>query len=411
MVSDFLKVRYSESLYILSSRILISIVTLYFLSYSGVWLSSYFLFSYFMSKSVFGVFLAHRFEKKEKKKTLMGLMVLFISASLLAVLINLTNINSATFILIAIIIGFVDSLFIPVVNAFIPSIIDIKMIETSFRQTFLIQASNNLFGIAIGMVGYEFIGITNMMWIITGVSFIVIFILSLLKNKGSYVYFGEDNHHNNIKKTIKLFIGYRFEPYWALASLLINMSLAPFSSLIIPYFVINVSGEKPVMIGVIEGCAAAGAIFSSYFFQKKTELLIGKARSVILSFGTLGGVFLLLSVVNHVFCWCVLAFLMGVFIIMNNVCIESSRAIAIPEKHRVKVQTMHNTCIVIGNPLGLLITPFLITNYGYTIALVAYSIISVLVAIFIRFIPLFHELLANNPEDVVNLYEIKYGDL
>ncbi|WP_323866126.1 MFS transporter [Xenorhabdus cabanillasii] len=410
-MSDFLKVRYSESIYILSSRILISIVTLYFLNNNSVWLSSYFLFSYFMSRSAFGIFLAHALEKKEKKKTLIVLMLLFISMSLFAIVINSIDINNFSFILIAMGVGFIDSFFISIVNAFIPSIVDNKMIEMSFRQTFLIQASNNLFGIALGMAGYESMGITNMMWGITGASFIVILILSSLKNKGKHTYSGKADTHNNINKTIKVFIGYRFEPYWALASLLINMSLAPFSSLIIPYFVVKVAGDKPIMIGVIEGCAAAGAIFSSYYFQKKAELLIGKARSVILSFGILGLCFLLLSVVCHIFIWCFLAFLMGMVIIINNVCIESSRAIAIPEKNRVKVQVMHNACIVIGNPLGLLITPFLITNYGYTAALMVYALIVILVAIFIRFIPLFNELLSKNQEDIINLYEIKYGDL
>ncbi|WP_319924916.1 hypothetical protein [Xenorhabdus littoralis] len=364
-----------------------------------------------MSRSVFGIFFAHSFEKREKKKTLMTLILLFISILLFAIAIGSININGFFFIIIAMGIGFIDSLFISIVNAFIPSIVDNKMIEKSFRQTFLIQASNNLFGIALGMAGYESIGITNMLWSITGASFIVILILSSLKNKGRYTYSGKSDTHGNVNKTIKVFIGYRFEPYWALASLLINMSLAPFSSLVIPYFVVKVAGDKPIMIGVIEGCAAAGAIFSSYYFQKKAELLIGKVRSVIISFGVLGLCFLLLSIVCHVFIWCLLAFLMGMVIIINNVCIESSRAIAIPEKNRVKVQVMHNACIVIGNPLGLLITPFLITNYGYTAALMAYSLIVILVAIFIRFIPLFNELLSKNQEDIINLYEKKYGDL
>ncbi|CDG20876.1 Major facilitator superfamily (Mfs_1) transporter [Xenorhabdus poinarii G6] len=411
MTSDFLKVRYSEALYTLSSRILISIVTLYFLSHDNIGLSSYFLFSYFVSRSSFGIFLAHKFEKKEKKKTLMGLIALFISISLSAILISSINITVFSYILIAIGVGFTDSFFISVVNAFIPSIVDHKMMAASFRLTFLIQASNNLFGIALGIAGYQFIGIINMMWVITGASFIVVIILFSLKNKGCYIYSGKDPVSDNIKKTIKIFMRYRFEPYWALASLLINMSLTPFSSLIIPYFVVNVDGGKPIIIGAIEGCAAAGAIFSSCYFQKKAELMIGKARSVILSFSILGGCFLLLSFVHHVVIWCILAFLMGTVIIMNNVCIEASRAIAIPEKNRVKVQSMHNACIVIGNPLGLLITPFLITHYGYPIALMDYSLIVILVAIFIRFIPLFNELLAKNPEDVVNLYEIKYGDL
>ncbi len=73
MTSDFWKICYAESIYILSSRILIAIITLYFLSSDSVWLSSYFLFFYFTSKSVFGIFLAHKFEKLEKNEYLLNL--------------------------------------------------------------------------------------------------------------------------------------------------------------------------------------------------------------------------------------------------------------------------------------------------------------------------------------------------
>ncbi|MDX7991897.1 hypothetical protein [Xenorhabdus littoralis] len=154
-------------------------------------------------------------------------------------------------------------------------------------------------------------------------------------------------------------------------------------------------------------------VFFSHSFEKREKkktlitliLLFISILLFAMAFLVLGLCFLLLSIVCHIFIWCLLAFLMVMVIIINNVCIESSRAIAIPEKNRVKVQVMHNACIIIGNPFGLLITPFLITNYGYTAALMVYSLIVILVAIFIRFIPLFNELLSKNQEDIINLYE------
>ncbi|MDE9495820.1 MFS transporter [Xenorhabdus bovienii] len=412
MTSDFWKICYAESIYILSSRILIAIITLYFLNSDSVWLSSCFLFFYFTSKSVFGIFLAHKFEKLEKKRILTQLILLFIGVSLLTIIVKSTSVSSLIFIFISVGIGFVDSFFTPVVNAFIPAIVDNILIDEAFRKIFLIQALNNLFGIAIGMAGYGSIGFTNMIWVIIVSALISLIILISLNNKGrSFSSSEEKISGNNIKNSMAIFISYRFEPWWAFFSMIINMFLAPFSSFVIPYFIVNVAGNNPIMIGLIEGCAAAGAIFSSYYFQKKIELVIGRAQSVIFSFWTIGLCFLLLSFINHIFIWSILTFIMGIAIVMNNVSVESCRSVAIPEKNRVKVQTIHNAFIGAGNPLGLLFTPFIIKNYGCMTALIISAVIIVIAAVFVRFIPLFHELLTCRQEDISNLYEKKYGDL
>ncbi|OTA21031.1 MFS transporter [Xenorhabdus beddingii] len=411
MTSDFWKVRYAESLYILSSRIFIAIVTLYLLRSDSIWLSSYFLFFYFMSKSLFGIFFAHKFEKSEKKRFLIQLIFLFIGISLATIMFNSMKISSLIFMFIVIGIGFVEAFFVPVVNAFIPAIVENNAIVEVFRKTFLIQSVNNLFGIAIGMVGYQSIGFENMIWSIVMLSLISLIILISLDCKGAPFFSEQSFPNNSLKDSIAIFMNYRFEPWWAFCSMIINMFLVSFSSLIIPYFIVKIAEGKPISMGLIEGCAAGGAIFSSCYFQKKVESIIGKAQCVIFSFFMIGFCFFLLSFTHEIFIWSLLAFVMGMAIVMNNVSVESSRSIAIPEKNRVKIQTIHNALIGIGNPLGLLFIPFIMTNYGYIFTLIISSSIVIVVAIFVRFIPLFYELLTSTQDDIANLYEKKYGDL
>ncbi|MBD2783823.1 MFS transporter [Xenorhabdus sp. DI] len=411
MTRDFWKIRYAESIYILSSRIFISIITLYLLRSGNVWLSSYFLFFYFMSRSVFGLFFAHKFEKSEKKQLLIQLILFFMGISLTAIIIKSLTITPLIFIFISIGIGFVEAFFIPVVNAFIPSIVDNDFIVEAFRKTFLIQASNNLFGIAIGMLGYQSIGFENMMWVIVVLSLISFIILLSLDCKGQSISFEKSPADYNIKKSIAIFMRYRFEPWWALSSMIINMFLASFSSLIIPYFIVKIAGGNPISVGLIEGCAAGGAIFSSCYLQQKVETIIGKARCVIFSLFIIGLCFFLLAFSHYIFIWSILAFFMGMAIVMNNISVESNRSIAIPEKNRVKIQTIHNALIGFANPLGLLLTPFIITHYGYRVSLIISSLIVMMIAISVRFIPLFYELLTRKQEDIINLYEKKYGDL
>ncbi|PHM45032.1 MFS transporter [Xenorhabdus mauleonii] len=411
MTSDFWKIRYGESIYILSSRIFISVMTLYLLHDDNVWLSSCFLAIYFLSKSVFGFFLAHKFEQLGKKRLLTQLIFLFICMLLTTMLLKSLSVSLLALIPIAIGVGFVEAFFSPVVNAFIPTIVDKNFITEAFRKTFLIQASNNLFGIAIGMGAYQWVGFENMIWAIILLSLASLVILHSISCKGIPVSSSPPPSSNNMKNSIAIFMGYRFEPWWAFSSMVVNMFLVSFSSFIIPYFIIKVVGGEPVTIGLIEGCAAGGAIFSSCYLQKKIEPIIGKSRSVILSFFAIGICFLLFSFTNHIGIWSILAFIIGIAIVMNNVSIESSRSIAIPERNRVKVQTIHNAFIGIGNPLGLLLTPFMIANYGYVSALIVSASVIIVISIFIRFIPLFYELLAHEQDDIADLYEREYGGL
>ncbi|MDC9582538.1 MFS transporter, partial [Xenorhabdus sp. PR6a] len=164
-----------------------------------------------------------------------------------------------------------------------------------------------------------------------------------------------------------------------------------------------------IFIGLIEGCAALGAITSSLYIQQKAEHFIGKSKVVIVSFFTLSFSFLMLSLSVNVWAWSVLVFFMGVVIVMNNVSVEASRSIAIPEEHRVKIQTIHNCIIGLGNPFGLLVIPYIVSKYSYSTALI-FSCISVfLVAVFVKFIPMF-DVLLDNDRDVSNLYKHTYGD-
>ncbi|WP_155399173.1 hypothetical protein [Xenorhabdus bovienii] len=93
---------------------------------------------------------------------------------------------------------------------------DNVLIDEAFRKIFLIQALNNLFGIAIGMAGYGSIGFTNMIWVIIVSALISLIILISLNNKGrSFSSSEEKISGNNIKNSIAIFISYRFEPWWA----------------------------------------------------------------------------------------------------------------------------------------------------------------------------------------------------
>lgn len=410
MKTDFWKLRSSEALYILSSRVFVAVMTLHLLSDDSIWLSSAFLFTYFMTKSLAGILLSHRLEAFPKKHLLMiltGFFIFIVLASGLSA--PSLGFSSQLVLPVAAGIGFVDSFYASVVNAFIPDVVEKKELDDAFRKTFLMQASVDLFGIALGMTGYTLLGLTTILWIILAGACIVLIIQKRIIHKGHASVIISSDSKSSIVKSLSLFLHYRFEPWWALSSLIINLFLVPFSSFVIPYVIVKVSSESPMFIGMIEGCAASGAIASSFYIQKKAEQSIGKSGVVIVSFFILSLAFLMLSLSTNVLVWSVLAFLMGMAIVMNNVSVEASRSVAIPEEHRVKIQTIHNCIIGLGNPFGLLIVPYIVSKYSYSTALLLSCVSVFLVAVFVKFIPQFNVLLAND-SDVSNLYKHTYGD-
>lgn len=274
----------------------------------------------------------------------------------------------------------------------------------------MLQAFVDLFGIALGMTGYSLFGMMAIFQGILAAACSVLVIQKLITHHGYYSGSSSPHSKSSIIKSLSVFFHYRFEPWWALSSLIINFFLVPFSSFMIPYVIVKISAENPIFIGVIEGCAASGAMASSLYIQKQFDQSIGKAGTVIVSFFTLSLAFLMLSLSTDIISWAVLAFLMGAAIVMNNVSVEERRSLAIPEKHRVKIQTIHNCIISLGTPAGLLIVPYIVSKQGYSTALVFSCVSILIVAVFVRFIPLFNALLANN-SNVSDLYQQTYGDL
>lgn len=214
--------------------------------------------------------------------------------------------------------------------------------------------------------------------------------------------------NQSIVKTLALFCHYRFKPWWALSSTMINFFLVSFSSFIIPYVMVQVFLVNPIMIGLIEGCAAAGALVASFKVQRIVESLIGKTGIVVLSFVVVGSEFILFSLTDNIISWSLLTFILGMAVVLNNVSVEACRSIAIPEEHRVKIQSIHNGVIGLGNPFGLLLIPYIITHYSYSMALILSGLMVLIIFVYIRFIPLFYDLLGS---DATDLYKRKYGDL
>lgn len=117
-------------------------MTLHLLGNASLWLSSGFLFSYYMARSLGGLTLAHRLEPLAKKFLLISLSGLFAVVLVITVVYTINyqfTIFSAT--LLALILGCIDSVYTAVVNAFIPKLVTKQSIDDAFRKTFLLQAS------------------------------------------------------------------------------------------------------------------------------------------------------------------------------------------------------------------------------------------------------------------------------
>lgn len=405
---EFWKLRIAEGLYLVNSRVMVSILVLMLISGTQYYTSSTFLFCFFLTRSLCGIFIGNRFEHHKKKTVLLALSSLFcLLAMALGVLYSYQQLTILTLPLIAIILAFIDSIFSSVVDAYIPLVVQKTELENAYRKTFIMQAFIDLFGLALGMTGIALIGYENVMMIIIASAALSVFMLGLLNNIDdiddvkSYQRF-------DVVRSLKLFFHYKFEPRWALLSLSCNMILLPFSMMVIPYFVSHVVQKSPIYIGVIEACASLGVLLASLYLHKKVSRILGNTNTISLAFVLIGLPLVVLAYQPSIAIWLLCAFVIGASIVLNNVTMESKRASIIPKEHRVKIQTMHNAFINLANPIGFLITGLFLAKADYFYFLLIGGLLITSLSVVVRLIPKF-KIIAENADENLSYKDI-YGE-
>ncbi|EKF9936218.1 MFS transporter [Vibrio cholerae] len=390
--SDFWKLRLAEALYLISSRVVISVVVLMLILTEEYYISSLFLFLFFLFKSLSGIFLAGKLDKYSKKKSLIAFSSMFLICSiLLSLLFGYDLLNIFTLSLISLLLALVDSSYSSITDAYIPLVVKKEKLEEAYRKTSMIQSFIDLFGITIGMVGVELIGFQNVLLVVVVVSFLTITVLVGLTNIDHMD--NVDQYESfSIRESFRLFFHYKFEPRWALLSLLINMILLPFSMMIIPYYVSNILNESPIYIGIIEASASFGVLIASLYLHRVITSVLGNSRTISLAFALIGISLIAMAYTISIYYWILLAFSIGAAIVLNNVTIESKRAAFIPQEHRVKIQTIHSSFINLANPIGFLIMGNVLSNQNYNLFLLVGGALIFIQSFIVYTLPNFKEI-------------------
>lgn len=386
---EFWKLRASEALYLVSSRVTISVIVLLLITRDQFYTTSIFLFFFFLFRSLSGMLLAGKVETFQKRSSLLVLSLVFSFSSFLLHYLNSQNlINIYTLSVIALVLAVIDSLYSSIIDSYIPLVVEKEQLDDAYRNTSMIQSFIDLFGITLGMIGVELIGIQNVLLTVIALSIVTTLIIWCLKNL-KFVDNVKSYELFSVKKSILLFFHYKFEPRWALLSLVTNMVLLPFSMMVIPYYVSSILNESPVYIGIIEASASVGVLLGSIYVHKRVTLLIGNSKTVSVAFAMIGISLILMALLSSIMYWVILASSIGVALVLSNVTIESKRAELIPQEHRVKIQTIHNSFINLANPIGFLIIGTALTNYSYSLFMVIGGVVIFTQAFIVFTIPNF----------------------
>lgn len=393
---EFWKLRSAEALYLLASRVFIAVISLIMIAQSEYYNSALFLFTFFFLRSALGFFISGKLESFNKKKILISLASIFLFICLVMYMaLHVNTVNLPLIIVIAFGLAGVDSLFIAMIDAYIPLVVSRDKLEAAYRKTFLIQSIIDVFGIAIGMAGLEAFGINNLILSLLPTSLLCIVVLFSLYTI-NHIDRTERYSRLKLAESIKLFFHYRFEPGWALLSLMVNMILLPFSMMVIPFYVNQVIRQSAIYIGVIEAAASLGVIFSSLMIHKVVSRVIGQRRTVSIAFMLIGLCLSVLCYTDNMLAWILSAFLIGVAIVLNNVTIESRRSRMIPEQHRVKIQTIHHASINLANPVGFLIIGLFLSYNQYSYFILGGGIVIFLLSFAVYLVPDFSIIISDD---------------
>ena len=351
--SIFWLLRVGEAVYLLCSRVTLAVVTWLFLQHHMAPLASSALAVFFAARLLAGGLLSWVTDAVSRRTLLRGLGG--VAAFSIGILVWADPVTALLPAFLSLsLLGAVDSLFTPVVNACIPEVVHPDALESAYRYAFFLQALVNTAGMAIGLAGFQ---LFHQQWIfltaLVLLAVVTITLGGLPKLAPAPTGMKSSVSIRGLLRPFRTFLGFRLEVVWALISLLTNVFTVTLSSLVIPYHIGRHLHKPPLYVGLIEASAALGAIVAALWLQKRLSKHLARPALVTGSFLVLSGCFLFYALFPAFIAWLLISFVVGLAIVTNNTTVEAARSIAIPKGIRGQIQTLHYLLIQAGVPVGL----------------------------------------------------------
>jgi MFS family permease len=201
------------------------------------------------------------------------------------------------------------------------------------------------------------------------------------------------------------------EFFLALLAMIINFSLFPFFTILLPVFVKSHLGFEPWFIGVLDSCFGLGILFGSGFIVKRFNALWNRDISVFV------GIFLLgISLFSTGFFgyfhapWAILPFMVlgGIGLMLININTSVLRSLATPQSYRNRMAAMVSFLSTSIGPMGAYAAGVFVAELGVvqTITILGGLIMTASFVVFV--IPHFKTLMRLSEDGMENAYSRIY---
>jgi len=386
MPINFFFIRIGELLISLSSRMVIGGLSWYCMSVlTDAALASMLYGGYFIAKLMFGLIFSPLGDAYNKKMLLMiSACVACLASTIMLIGIHI-NTSIIWFVIGGAMIALSDSYLAGMVNAILPDILPKTLLEKAYQHTFLLQSVASIVGIASGVTAIETFGLSfiiTLSLILTSVAVLCFIAIKYVavndksKLTGHYV--------SDIVEGVELSLRYKTELYWNIISALSNLAIVPLVTIIIPYFVLNIASKKSIFIATLELSLTLGVFIAATYLHPQLSKKLPKMKLVQAAFVGISVSIAVLALSDNLLVWHLGLLMLGTSIVINNISVESTRAIAIPQQYRARLQIVHQTFIQSSVPLGFYLLS--LAEGAINIALIL-SVFSAMFFLFVFLIP------------------------
>lgn len=393
----------------LGSRMLLGIFVWYLVKYeSDARTASFVLASYYVAKFIAGIALSplsDRFTPVRLFRACIAVTVL-VSAGSLATSLSLSGLTIACMVLAGLLLAIPDALLSPAITSTITRVVPNHLMVAAFQHKFTVDALGGVVAIGLGIVSLDAAGLTVSLVISLSLcagSLLLLSGISLPEQQGKR----EKNHYwRDITAGFEVIRRFRFEVWWNFLSALANLAVAPLIALVTPFMTRAYWGGEAWRLVLLELSITVGILLSAQIIYP--ALVRYGFRKIVLVRSAFFGMSLSLAAVwlsSNWWFWMLAYFSIGVLVIINNVCIESMRALAIPAEYRGRVQTIHHLCIQSAVPVGLLIGGAMLETGRVFGLLGLFVMMLTLSTLLLWYVPKLKELLATPTEKLDGVYE------
>ncbi|PTR21745.1 MFS transporter [Pseudomonas sp. GV085] len=206
----------------------------------------------------------------------------------------------------------------------------------------------------------------------------------------------------------KVVYGVKVEFYLAIISMLINFSLFPFFTILIPLYVKDVIQYPVTYIGLLDSCFGLGILAGSYRIIGWLSTRLPRDMCVSAGFALLGSNLVVVGTVSSSFFIPVAFFCGGVGLMLINIPTSAVRLLATPKLHRNRVFAIVSFLSAAASPLGSFAMPSLIVNLGVTLTITLLGVLVLLLSLLVFLVPDFTTFMRSRDTQLNDAYRVKY---